>query len=72
MNINIQTLILKKNKIVEQLRNVKYNHLKDLVSWMQLTYDDIIDILDLKSIPTKITGYSLNPSIYEVIDLNKT
>ena len=39
---------------------------------MQLTYDEIIDILDLKYIPTKRTGYSLNPGIYEVIDLNNT
>ena len=39
---------------------------------MQLTYDDIIDILDLKYIPTKRTGYSLNPGIYEVVDLNNT
>ena len=37
---------------------------------MQLTYDEIIDILDLKYIPTKRTGYSLNPGIYEVADLN--
>ena len=39
---------------------------------MQLTYDEIIDILDLKYIPTKRTGYSLNPGIYEVVDLNNT
>ena len=39
---------------------------------MQLTYDEIIDVLDLKYIPTKRTGYSLNPGIYEVIDLNNT
>ena len=37
---------------------------------MQLTYDEIIDILDLKNISTKRTGYSLNPGIYEVFDLN--
>ena len=30
---------------------------------MQLTYDEIIDILDLGYIPTKRTGYSLNPDI---------
>ena len=29
-------------------------------------------ILDLNYIPTKRTGYSLNPGIYEVIDLNNT
>ena len=39
---------------------------------MQLTYDEIIDVLDLKYISTKRIGYSLNPGIYEVIDLNNT
>ena len=39
---------------------------------MRSSYDEIMNILDLKYIPTKITGYSLNPGIYEVIDLNNT
>ena len=39
---------------------------------MRLSYDEIMDILDLNYIPTKRTGYSLNPGIYEVIDLNNT
>ena len=39
---------------------------------MQLTNDENIDVLDLKHIPTKRIGYSLNPGIYEVIDLNNT
>ena len=39
---------------------------------MQLTYDEFVDILDLKYVPTKRTGYSLNPGIYEVVDLNNT
>ena len=39
---------------------------------MQLTYHEIIDILNLKYIPTKRTGYSLNPGIYEVVDLNSS
>ena len=53
MNINYQTLLLKKNKIVEKLKNVEYNDLEDLVYRMQLTYDEIIDVLNLKYIPTK-------------------
>ena len=53
-------------------KNVKYNDLKDLLYRMRLSYDEILDILDLNSIPTKRTGYSLNPGIYEVIDLNNT
>ena len=61
-----------KNQILEELKNVKYNDLKDLVYRMRLSYDEIMNILDLKYIPTKRTGYSLNPGIYEVFDLNNS
>ena len=39
---------------------------------MRLSYDEVMDMLDLKYIPTKRTGYSLDPSISEVDDLNNT
>ena len=39
---------------------------------MRLSYDEIMDILDLNYFPTERTGYSLNPRIYEVVDLNNT
>ena len=39
---------------------------------MQLTYDEIIDVLDLKYISAKRIGYSLNPGIHEIVDLNNT
>ena len=39
---------------------------------MQLIYDELIDVLDLKCISTKRIGDSLNPGIYEVVDLNNT
>ena len=39
---------------------------------MQLSYDESIDIINVKSIPSKTIGYSLNPSLYEIKDLNKT
>ena len=61
-----------KYEILQELKNVKYNDLEDLVYRMRLSYDEIMDILDLKYIPTKRTGYSLNPSIYEVVDLKNT
>ena len=61
-----------KNEIIEELKNVKYNGLKYLVYRMRLSYDEIIDILDLKYITTKRTGYSLNPGIYEVVVLNNS
>ena len=37
-----------KNEMLEELKNVKFNDLQDLVYRMQLTYDEIIDVLDLK------------------------
>ena len=61
-----------KNEILEELKSAKYNDLEDLVYRMRLSYDEIMNILDLKYIPTKRTGYSLNPGIYEVVDLNNT
>ena len=61
-----------KYEIFEELKKVGYNDLKDLVYRMRMSYDEIMDILDLKYIPTKRTGYSLNPGIYEVVDLNNT
>ena len=39
---------------------------------MRLSYDEIIDILVLKYIPTKRTGYSIKPNIYNVVGLNNT
>ena len=62
----------KKNEILEELKIVKKNDLKDLVYRMQLTHDEFIDILDLIYKPTKRTGYSLIPGIFEVIDVNIT
>ena len=61
-----------KYEIIEELKNVKYNDLEDLVYRMRLSYDEILDILDLKYIPTKRTGYTLNPGIHEVIVLDNT
>ena len=61
-----------KYEIVQELKNAKYNDLEDLVYRMRLSYYEIMDILDLKYIPTKRTSYSLNPGIYEVVDLNNS
>ena len=72
MNLNYQTLILKKNEIPEELKNVKYNDIEDLVYRMQLTYDEVLDILDLEYTPTKKKGSSFNTGTYEVVVLNNT
>ena len=61
-----------KYEIIEELKKSKYKDLGDLVYKMQLTYDEIIDVLELKYFSTKRIGYSLNPGIYEIVDLNNT
>ena len=57
---------------LQELKNVKYTDIEDLVYRMQLTYDEIIDVLDIKYISTKRIRFSLNPGIYEIVDLNNT
>ena len=61
-----------REEMLEELKNAKYDDHEDMVYRFQLLYNEIIDILDLKYVPTKRTGYSLNPGIYEVVDLNNT
>ena len=61
-----------KYEILEELKKTKYNDLGDLVYRMQITYDENIDVLDLKYIFTKRIGFSLDPGIYEIVDLNNT
>ena len=41
-----------------------------MVYRFQLTYDEIIDILDLKYIPKSTIVYTLPSGMYEVIDIN--
>ena len=61
-----------KTEILEELKNVKYSDLDDMVYRMQLTYDEIIDVLELKYIPTKKTSSFLKPNIYQISDINKS
>ena len=42
-----------KYEILQELKNDKYTDIEDLVYRMQLTYDEIIDVLDIKYISTK-------------------
>ena len=37
---------------------------------VELTYDEIVDVLDVKFIAGSTKGYALAPGIYEVIDIN--
>ena len=41
-----------------------------MVYRLQLTYDESVDILDVKYIARLNKGYTLAPGIYEVSDIN--
>ena len=47
-----------RNEILQELKNAKYNDIEYMVYRTQLTYDEIIDLLDLKNIPSKRRVYS--------------
>ena len=50
---NLSDFDTQRNEILTEIKNIKYNDLEDLGYRMQLTYNQIIDILDLKYISTK-------------------
>ena len=43
-----------------------------MVKRIQLTYDEIMDVLDIKYFPSERIGYTLLPGKYEVSDINTT
>ena len=43
-----------------------------MVCRIQLTYDEIIDVLEMKYFPSERTGYTLPPRLNEINDINKT
>ena len=53
---SLSSLGVFKIEILEELKKVEYDDLEDLVYRFQLTYDEIMNILDLKYISTKRTG----------------
>ena len=61
-----------KSEILKELGNVTYIDLEDLVSRMQLTFDENRYILELKYIFTKRIGFSLKSNIYQISDINNT
>ena len=50
-----------KKEIVEQLKGINYNDLKNVVFIMKLTYNEVRDILDIKNFGAKTTSYTILP-----------
>ena len=54
--------------MLTKIQKVKYNYLADVVCRMKLTYDETVDILDVKDIAGSTNGCTLLPGIYEITD----
>ena len=52
-----------KNEKFAGLKKVKYKDLEGMVYRMELTYDEIVDILDVKNITGSTKRYTLKPGI---------
>ena len=59
-----------KTEIHEKVKSAFYHDLDDLFYKIQLTYDEIIDILDINYIPAERTGYTIPVGVYEVSDID--
>ena len=66
----LSDLDTRKNELIEDLKNLEYNDLEDMVFRMGLTYSEIENILDMKYIPTLVSEYTLPLGIYEISDIN--
>ena len=61
-----------KEEILQEIKNAKYNDLEDMVYRFQLTYGEIVNVLDFKYIHMKILGHSLKPNMYQISGINNT
>ena len=63
-------ILAKLRRIKKNTCRVKHKDLEDMVFRMGLTYDEIVDTLDIKYIVGSANRYTLPPGIYEISDLN--
>ena len=57
-------------KVLAGLKRVKCRGLEDMVYGMESTYDETVDILDVKYIVGSTIGYTLPMSIFETRDID--
>ena len=59
-----------KNANLKDLKETKYKDLEGMVYRLQLTYDEIIDILDKKYNAGSTNGYTLSTGLFKISDIN--
>ena len=59
-----------KDEILEEMKGVKHKYLKDMDFRLELAYDEVVDILEIKYIDESTFGYVLPVGIYKFTDKN--
>ena len=59
-----------KSEQLAELRRVRYKELEDMIYKMELTYDEILDMLDIKNYAGSTNGYTITPRMNEISDNN--
>ena len=58
-----------KNEIVEKLKYVEFNDLEDMVFRLELSYTEILKIIEMISIDASTTGLTLPLGVYKFSDI---
>ena len=58
-----------KGSIIKELKRIKSRDLEDMVCRLQITYGEIVDILDVKYVTGSTKRYILPPIVFEVSDI---
>ena len=59
-----------KSEGLSELKRVKYRDLEDLVYRLQITYDEVVDILNVEYKAGSTIGYILPPGVFKINDFN--
>ena len=59
-----------KSEINAELERIEYKDIEDMVHRIELSFDEIVGILDIKFIDGSFFGYVFAPKIYEITDKN--
>ena len=61
-----------KNETHQELKKAKYKDLEDMVYRLQLTNDEIVNILGVEYIAGSTQGYTLPPGVYKITAISLT
>ena len=69
--LKLSDLGTRKDSIFKDLKRVTHRDLENMVCRLQITYDEIVDVLDVKYIPASTKGYTFAPGVCEVTDITR-